>query len=185
MNWRAASAFEPSSYTTLLAESTAVVHTIGTLYQNSSYKQAIRSGNLPALLQAIASGHGSNPLNTSTSRSSYQALNHDSGELMNTKRHWCHVLSYPMHMFYVALKVLNAFLVGSSTISTPKSQKTFVYISAEDIFGPLVPREYITSKRAAEKDIAAACRENAAAGVRAVSLRPGKSSSSPFPRPPN
>lgn len=82
-------------------------------------------------------------------------------------------------MFDLALTILNTFLTGSNSASSPGSQKTFVYISAEDIFGPLVPREYITSKRAAERDIAAACLENAAAGVRAVSLRPGKSVCNP------
>jgi len=74
--------------------------------------------------------------------------------------------------------VLNTFLstkpAGTTPENSPTKERTFVYVSAEDIFSPLVPRGYITSKRAAERDIALACLHNPGARVRTVSLRPGK-----------
>jgi len=76
------------------------------------------------------------------------------------------------------MMVLNTFLSAKPTETTPenppKRERTFVYVSAEDIFSPLVPRGYITSKRAAERDIALACLHSPGARVRTVSLRPGK-----------
>jgi hypothetical protein len=76
------------------------------------------------------------------------------------------------------MTVLNTYLSTKpsqrSPSGDPSLQRTFVYISAEDIFSPLVPRGYITSKRAAERDIALACRHAPEARVRAVSLRPSQ-----------
>ncbi|KAF8320133.1 hypothetical protein DL93DRAFT_1942714 [Clavulina sp. PMI_390] len=145
VDWRAASAFEPHMYKDLLAGSSAVVHCIGTLFEDTSYKQAVQSGNLSRLFNAMTSQ--ANPLRSGTSESSYQRLNYES-----------------------AMTVLDTYLKVSSSVPT---QRAFVYISAEDIFGPLVPRGYINSKRAAERDIALSCLNSPEAGVQPISLRPG------------
>ena len=74
--------------------------------------------------------------------------------------------------------VLNTYLSTKPSQTSPENapmrERTFVYISAEDLFSPLVPRGYITSKRAAERDIYLACRRAPEARVKAVSLRPGQ-----------
>lgn len=63
-----------------------VVHTLGTLLEDGEYKQAIRTGNAPALLKSILGGGAdSNPLRrggvgTAEDRGSYESLNRDSGK---------------------------------------------------------------------------------------------------------
>lgn len=79
VEWKAASAFEPVTYRNILSESTAVVHTIGTLFENTLYKRAVQSGSFTGLLQAVVGGSGGNPLTADASSTSYQRLNHDSG----------------------------------------------------------------------------------------------------------
>lgn len=76
---------------------------------------------------------------------------------------WC-VDWAPNVCLVIALRVLETY---ASTGSTSAQPRPFVYISAEDIFRPLVPARYIESKRAAEVAIA---REDR---VRGVFLRPG------------
>lgn len=69
---------------------------------------------------------------------------------------------------------LSAKLAQTPTGDSSVPERTFVYVSAEDIFSPVVPRGYIASKRAAERDIALACLHSPGAHVRTVSLRPGR-----------
>lgn len=86
MQWHKASAFEPSSYSDLVGNATAVVHTLGILLEDEGYKRAVRGGDILELVSALAkgvtgSGEASNPLKTSKERaSSYEAMNRDSGE---------------------------------------------------------------------------------------------------------
>lgn len=52
--------------------------------------------------------------------------------------------------------------------------KTFVYVSAEDVFRPFVPKRYIDSKRQAEEEISRLCGEiSPSAPIRDVFIRPG------------
>ncbi|CAE6448948.1 unnamed protein product [Rhizoctonia solani] len=133
VDFRKASAFEPSTYRELLEPCTAVVHTVGTLLEAPKYKSAVRSGSLGGLVSAFGHAWGlgaaGNPLEKRVpgEEGTYEYINRDA-----------------------ALRVLETFASGpGSTIPRP-----FVYISAEDIFRPLVPARYIESKRAAEAAIA-------------------------------
>lgn len=57
---------------------TAVVHTLGTLLEDTRYKAALKSGHIGALASAfLSSSGGANPLKESTS--TYDLLNRDSG----------------------------------------------------------------------------------------------------------
>lgn len=68
-----------------MAGTTAVVHTLGILLEDSGYKRAVADGNVAGVLGALAkgvtgSGEASNPLKTTKERSSsYEAMNRDSG----------------------------------------------------------------------------------------------------------
>jgi hypothetical protein len=75
-----------------------------------------------------------------------------------------------------ALTVLQTYLCETKDQS---ADKTFVYISAEDIFRPVIPARYITTKREAEKEIADLC-EASGHNVRPVFIRPSKYLSLPF-----
>lgn len=53
------------------------------------------------------------------------------------------------------------------------SQRTFVYVSAEDVFRPFVPQRYIETKRQAERELALRSMEDAETSIRTVFIRPG------------
>ncbi|EIN07307.1 mitochondrial protein [Punctularia strigosozonata HHB-11173 SS5] len=138
VDWRRGDALNPESYAHILPEVTGVVHTLGTLLEDAEYKKAIREGNVFGLAGSVIGGltgasfGGGNPLerkNEEHSRGSYALLNRDA-----------------------ALRVCEAFI--SSKPNTPLSlPRSFVFISAEDIFRPLVPAGYIETKREAERQI--------------------------------
>ena len=67
-----------------------------------------------------------------------------------------------------ALTVLQTYLEEAKDLN---ADKTFVYISAEDIFRPVIPARYITTKREAENEIADLCEANGH-NVRPVFIRP-------------
>ena len=84
VDWQRGDAFHPETFAHLLPEVDGVVHTLGTLIEDSSYKDAIRQGNIPALASSFfkaATGDTGNPLakNDSTNRKTYNALNRDAG----------------------------------------------------------------------------------------------------------
>ncbi|KAF8758517.1 NAD dependent epimerase/dehydratase family [Rhizoctonia solani] len=58
VDFRKASAFEPSAYRELLESCTAVVHTIGTLLEAPKYKSAVRGGSLGGLVSAFGQAWG-------------------------------------------------------------------------------------------------------------------------------
>ncbi|KAG9123048.1 hypothetical protein FRC07_000312 [Ceratobasidium sp. 392] len=128
-----ASALEPTSYRALLEPCTAVVHTLGILLEAPRYKSAIRSSSLGGLVSAFGHAWGlgaaGNPLTKSTpgEEGTYESINTES-----------------------ALRVLETY---ASFTPASGSARPFVYISAEDVFRPLVPARYIESKRAAEAAI--------------------------------
>ncbi|CAE6414522.1 unnamed protein product [Rhizoctonia solani] len=133
VDFRKASVFEPSTYRELLEPCTAIVHTIGILLEAPKYKSAVRGGSLGGLVSAFGHAWGlgaaGNPLEKRVpgEEGTYEHYNRDA-----------------------ALRVLETFASGPGwTVPRP-----FVYISAEDIFRPLVPARYIESKRAAEAAIA-------------------------------
>ena len=90
INWVAADAFEPASYRDILVDKTAVVHTLGTLLEDTGYKQAIKDGDVIGLAGSLFKGltgiraGGASPLETGEKRTgkSYERINRDSGMLL-------------------------------------------------------------------------------------------------------
>ncbi|KAF8344220.1 uncharacterized protein EI90DRAFT_2900713 [Cantharellus anzutake] len=166
VSWHAASAFDPPTYKDLVGPSAAVVHTLGTLLEGARYKSAVKGSTNPfkAVGALLFGGRDDNPLSISGEeryRTSYRGLNHHS-----------------------AIRVLDTYIDALSTHSPELSSSSlgprhFVYVSAEDIFRPLVPRGYIDSKRDAEADIALRVEElasrvtNNKLDLRATIVRPG------------
>ncbi len=81
----------PSSYAHLLPSTTAVVHTLGTLFEDTGYKDALRNGNvggvLSGFLKGVSGGRigGGNPLE-GKSRATYETLNRDAGQSSHPRR---------------------------------------------------------------------------------------------------
>jgi len=71
--------------------------------------------------------------------------------LRTTISHVAYRISHIAYRARPALTVLQTYLCEAKDLS---ADKTFVYISAEDIFRPVIPARYITTKREAEKEIA-------------------------------
>ncbi|KAG6898373.1 hypothetical protein C0992_009048 [Termitomyces sp. T32_za158] len=151
-NWQKGDALHPESFAHLFPEVDGVVHTLGTLIENSNYKQAINRGDilgfLGSLRDSVVGNHG-NPLERPTGetlRGSYDIMNRDS-----------------------ALRVCEAFVSSTST-QTRNIPRPFVYISAEDIFRPIIPARYIETKREAEQGIEALIEDKP--DYRGVYIRP-------------
>jgi len=129
---------------------TAVVHTLGTLFESQKYKQALKEGNLPGLLATVFQGFGSaNPLEQRTEKdvsSSYESVNRDT-----------------------AIRVCETFLSSAAPPAMDRS-RAFVYVSAEDIFRPWIPAKYIETKREAESRIDQMLASNQ--NYRCVHIRP-------------
>ena len=87
VSWLTANVFESDSYAHLLEDKTAVVHTLGTLLEETSYKQSIRGGDVLGLAGSLfrnmtgISFSGRNPLETDHKKlqSTYERINRDSG----------------------------------------------------------------------------------------------------------
>ncbi|TFK54768.1 NAD-P-binding protein [Heliocybe sulcata] len=146
--WQKGNALKPDTYAHILPGVTAVVHTLGTLLEDGSYKTAVREGDVLGLASSfIKSLGGRNPLESGQHRpGSYETLNRDA-----------------------AFQVCDAFLSSKSEIKL-EVPRAFVYLSAEDVLRPWVPSRYIETKREAELGIERmiATRPD----VRAVYIRP-------------
>ena len=85
MGWLRADALRPETYSHLLPDAWAVVHTLGTLLADTKYKGALRqqdlAGAATSFLQHLT-GAGRNPLKESPD--GYERLNRDSGLWMYT-----------------------------------------------------------------------------------------------------
>ena len=86
MEWHRGDALEPETYRHLLPGAGAVVHTIGTLFERSGYKGALKDGNVPRFLGAVAAGVAgagaeANPLERERRRreGTYAVVNRDTG----------------------------------------------------------------------------------------------------------
>lgn len=85
VKWHKASAFSPSTYSSLVKESTAIVHTLGILLEDRGYKASVREGDvfgvMKSLVRGVMGGDG-NPLKTKEDKQrGYEGMNRDSGEL--------------------------------------------------------------------------------------------------------
>ncbi|KAG8935671.1 hypothetical protein FRC02_006947 [Tulasnella sp. 418] len=153
VEWHKASAFDPPSYAPLLNKKHAVIHTLGVLLEGG-YKDAVKEGSLTKIAGAFSRGWGlgdqGNPLKKRAGPGEYEIMNRDS-----------------------AIKVLDTYLEAEPPSDSDSASRAFVYISAEDIFRPFVPKRYIDTKREAEHGIATLCNNNETANIRDVSIRPG------------
>ncbi|KIK57765.1 hypothetical protein GYMLUDRAFT_45950 [Collybiopsis luxurians FD-317 M1] len=133
VTWLKGSAKNPSSFSDALCEAHGVVHTLGTLFEDGKYKQALKDGDIPKVVgTALNSVFSSqNPLLERGGEGSYDEVNRDS-----------------------ALRVCEAF-IASGKGKQYSSPRPFVYISAEDVFRPFIPARYIETKREAEEGIRA------------------------------
>jgi hypothetical protein len=87
VDWQQGSALQPESFAHLFSQVDGVVHTLGTLIEDTDYKRAVKEGDLPGLFGAVFQGlrnGGGNPLQKRTAPSenpkSYESMNRDSGE---------------------------------------------------------------------------------------------------------
>ncbi|GAA5868316.1 hypothetical protein JCM3774_001004 [Rhodotorula dairenensis] len=148
VEWKRASVFDPRTYEADLPSCDALVSTLGILFE-TEYKEQGQARPLSVLKAVVENATGSrgNPLAQNTDRS-YERVNCDS-----------------------ALALYDAFHAARS--GTTRDASPFVYISAEDIFRPFVPRRYISTKRAAEKAIWERSHANPAGPtIRPILMRP-------------
>ncbi|PPQ63070.1 hypothetical protein CVT24_005925, partial [Panaeolus cyanescens] len=142
VTWEKGDALRPHTFQHILPQVDGVVHTLGTLMEDTAYKRALKEGNLSTLFGSVAQllvGDRGNPLKQSPTvslpddKATYDSLNRDA-----------------------ALRVCQAFLNSVPTKcrkddrSGLTKSRPFVYISAEDIFRPIIPARYIETKREAE-----------------------------------
>ncbi|GAA5900845.1 hypothetical protein JCM6882_007679 [Rhodosporidiobolus microsporus] len=164
VDWRAGSAFDPSSYEPLLPSQDSVVTTLGLLFEQE-YKQEGVAAPFKILKNVLENAAGSrgNPLAKGRGERSYEKLNRDSAIAL-------------FRSFLASRSSYTCPLTGSSSSSPSTPPRSpFVYLSAEDIFRPFVPARYIQTKREAEEAIARLALEAQAegqAGVRPVFVRP-------------
>ncbi|KDR81659.1 hypothetical protein GALMADRAFT_221525 [Galerina marginata CBS 339.88] len=135
VNWQQGDALHPQSFAHLLPEVDGVVHTLGTLIENGSYKAAVKDGNVSALFGSFVraiTGDNSNPPKKVGNENprGYDAMNRDA-----------------------ALRVCEAFLSSPATGNSRNKPRPFIFVSAEDIFRPVIPARYTDTKREAERGI--------------------------------
>lgn len=124
IKWVKGDVFDPSTYSTEFQNASAVIHSMGTIFNDPNYKKSLNPQSsvcdLARKLPSLVSGalKGPNPLEKST----FDRLNKDS-----------------------ALVLAKEFSKVSKERRLP-----FVYISAHD-WNPLVDPRYISSKREAEQ----------------------------------
>lgn len=170
IQWKKANVFDPESYKEELESADAVVHSMGILFQDDRYKNLI-NGKLSEGPISFACGakdliwnkffgksseENANPLKRSPTsgeshggeQSMFQKINRDSAVILG--KAFAETPATP----------------ADTTDSQPRSDKPFVYISAED-HSRFTPAEYISSKRSAEAAI------DLIPGLRGVYLRPG------------
>lgn len=123
VSWKKASLFESSTYKEYLKDKTAVVHSVGILFENQEYKQAINSNfNFLNDIQRLGNMlKGSNPMTRDTTLT-YEAIQRDLAVLL------------------------------ADEYAKEAKDPTFVYISA-DSKPPIVPEGYLTTKREAEFEL--------------------------------
>ncbi|UZJ56549.1 hypothetical protein CBS101457_005869 [Exobasidium rhododendri] len=161
LTWKAADALQPGTYEEVVKSCDAVVHTIGILLE-SDYKGKT-SGGSTQIWQGLKKGWGigsdsaSNPLKddmgAESSSSSSPPPSATTYEKMNRD---------------TALTVARTF----SSTRTLGDLSPFVYISAEDIFRPIISSRYIETKRQAEAGITSIA-QSSPDSIRPVFLRPG------------
>lgn len=147
VNWEAANILEPKTYQDKLPQYDAVVHSIGIMFENQSYKKSINS-NFSALndFQSLMNNlKGSNPMEKNPLQT-YESVQRDS-----------------------AVMLAEAFIDAKKSdveSKEPEVKPSYVYVSADRLY-PGIPSGYLTTKREAEFELS--CKKD----LRAVLLRPG------------
>lgn len=124
VTWEQGNIFDPSTYEAKLKGKTAVVHSIGLLFENLDYKKSMNSNfnflndiqNLSNLIK------GPNPMKKDKFNT-YEAVQRDS-----------------------------AVILAEAYLEQQAEDPTFVYMSADQQL-PLIPEGYITTKREAEFEL--------------------------------
>lgn len=144
VKWEKADLFDPSSYEQSIAGKTAVVHSVGILFENMDYKTSINL-NFSFLndMQKLANiAKGSNPM-ARDSKTSYAAIQRD-----------------------LAVVLADTFIKENSPRLEDAPKPAFVYISADNK-PPVVPEGYLITKREAEFELS--CKKD----MRTIVMRPG------------
>lgn len=161
IEWHAADALDPSSYAHLADRATAAVHTVGILLESDYKSKSSSASPIRNALEGVAKGWGlrlpqsgsdPNPLHDSKypggqqsprrdGRFSYENMNRDSAIAV-------------AHTFLSSLRHRSLHPAESSSSASTSGPAPFVYISAEDLFRPIVDARYIRTKRQAESAIA-------------------------------
>ncbi|KAK6201642.1 uncharacterized protein RJT21DRAFT_36761 [Scheffersomyces amazonensis] len=126
VEWERADIFDSSSYASKLGQFGTVVHSIGLMFEDQSYKKAMNSNfNFLNDVQSLANSiRGSNPMKKGEDdHETYEAIQRDS-----------------------------AVLLADTFVEHQKENPTFVYISADQQV-PLIPERYLTTKREAEFEL--------------------------------
>lgn len=129
VNWKSADVFNPESYRTYLQGSSNVVHSMGILLEDESYKMRVKSPMTKSFdFKSFIPSFGANPLEKKNPNFTYERMNKQS-----------------------ALILAQAFrsAIEASQTKGNDIMPTFTYISADKGF-PLIPKGYINSKREAE-----------------------------------
>lgn len=155
VTWKSADALRPETYKEAAQSCDAVVHTVGIVLE-AQYKGP-KGPNTAEIWRALKNGWGigngqTNPLRRKDTLSS-SSFTSPTYELMNRD---------------TALTVARTF----SSTRTLGDLSPFVYISAEDIFRPIISSRYIETKRQAEDGISEIASESD--NIRPIFLRPGE-----------
>ncbi|CAK9442111.1 uncharacterized protein LODBEIA_P58610 [Lodderomyces beijingensis] len=152
VSWSKIDIFQPQEIASQLSEFDAVVHSIGMLFEDQSYKKSADSGiaNIANDLRKMANSvMGSNPMQKDKSWMTYEAIQRDSA----------------VNLADEYVKAREASL-SSETASSTEKVGTYIYISA-DQNPPIVPQRYISTKREAELAI------SSMPHLRTIIMRPG------------
>ncbi|KAM0756313.1 NAD(P)-binding protein [Meredithblackwellia eburnea MCA 4105] len=155
IEWRQGTPFDESTYANLLPSCSAVVSTLGILLENSYKSGGVVDplGVIKGVARSLLGDRG-NPLRSRKNDTpTYERLNRDA-----------------------AVAAFRAFS-ATQPLTKSASPSPFIFISAEDIFRPMIPERYIQTKRQAEQIISSEVALKGAASeglrrIRPVFVRP-------------
>lgn len=157
VNWLKGNVFEPSTYKPLLIDATAVVSTIGILFENDQYKRTVSSGDgILGLVSQIFKSSTINPMEKRPPTVDSEGAIDITYERYNTES-----------AIVAAESLIEAKSEVKSSEDVKKIAPAFVYISADRGF-PGIPMGYIESKRKAEFEL-----YQLQPFIRPIILRPG------------
>ena len=152
VKWESADVFKPETYYKQLKGASNVVHSIGILLEDPTYKQKLAPPELPF-----------GPFSTFNKKQPHQVTPQKPDfftyDMMNTQS------------AIVLASTFNAVLSDHPHLHE-STKPSFTYISADRSF-PFIPQGYIDSKRATEKFLLNATKDKEVAPFRAIIMRPG------------